>query len=113
MLKTYSDLMSEAFIYFVEHLLPMTAGAKGWQEEMCSKPLSKMRITPSNKAFTLLCCENMWEKLNAEEETTSNHHDRGKYTINGTNWEYAGWLEQGLWHFNQLFREAVINQNKK
>ena len=61
--------LNEAFIYFVEHLLPTTAGAKGWQEEMCSKPLFKMKITPSDEAFTLLCCENMWEKWNEEEET--------------------------------------------
>ena len=53
-------LNNKAFIYFMEFVLPKIAGAKGWREEMCSNPLSNMKITPSDEAFALLCCENMW-----------------------------------------------------
>ena len=63
-------LNNEAFIYFVEFILPKIAGAKGWQEEMCLNPLSNMKITPSDEAFALLCCEN-----NAYDSTTLSHYD--------------------------------------
>ena len=62
-------LNNEAFIYFVEFVLPKIAGAKGWQEEMCSNPLSDMKITLSDEAFALLCCKNMWDKWNADNST--------------------------------------------
>ena len=106
-------LNNEAFIYFMEFVLPKIAGAKGWQEEMCSNPLSDMKITPSDEAFALLCCKNMWDKWNADDSTTTSHHDQGKYTSSGTNRKYGGWSEQGLRWFNELFREAVINRSKK
>ena len=86
-------LNNEAFIYFVEFILPKIAGAKGWREEMCLDPLSDMKITPSDEAFALLCCENMWDKWNADDSTTMSHHDRGKYTSSGTNRKYGGWSE--------------------
>ena len=68
-------LNNKAFIYFMEFVLPKIAGAKGWQEEMCLNPLSDMKITPSDKAFALLCCKNMWDKWNADDSTTMSHHD--------------------------------------
>ena len=89
-------LKNEAFIYFVEFILPKIAGAKGWQEEMCSNPLSDMKITPSDEAFALLCCENMWHKWNADDRTTTSCHDQGKFTSSGTKKNYGGWLEQSL-----------------
>ena len=106
-------LNNEAFIYFVEFILPKIAGAKGWQEEMCSNQLSDTKITPSDKAFALLCCRNMWDKWNADDSTTTSRHDWGKYTSSGTNRKYGGWLEQCLQWFNELFWEAVINRSKK
>ena len=90
----------------MEFILPKIGGAKGWREEMCSNPLSDMKITPSDEAFTLLCCENMWDKWNTDDSTTTSHHNQGKYTSNG-------WSEQGLQWFNELFLGAVINQSKK
>ena len=106
-------LNNEAFIYFMEFVLPKIAGAKGWQEEMCSNPLSDTKITPSDEAFALLCCKNMWDKWNADDSTTMSRHNQGKYTSSGTNRKYGGWSEQGLRRFNELFREAIINQSKK
>ena len=50
-------LNNKAFIYFVEFILPKIAGAKGWWEEVCSNPLSDMKLTPCDEAFTLLCCQ--------------------------------------------------------
>ena len=79
-------LNNKAFIYIVE--LPKIAGAKGWQEEMCSDPLSTMKIT---LAFALLCCKNMWDKWNADDNATTSHHYQGKYSSNGTNRKYGGW----------------------
>ena len=70
-----AKLNNEAFIYLVEFVLPKIAGAKGWQEEMCSNPLSDTKITPSDEAFALLCCKNMWDKWNADDSTTMSHHD--------------------------------------
>ena len=46
-------LNNEAFIYFMEFVLPKIAGAKGWQEEMCLNPLSNMKINTSDEAFAL------------------------------------------------------------
>ena len=102
-------LNNKAFIYFVEFILPKIAGAKGWQEEMCSNPLSDKKITPSDKAFALLCCKNMWDKWNADDNATTSHHNQGKYTSSGTNRKYGDWSEQGLRQFNELFWEAIIN----
>ena len=102
-------LNNKAFIYFVEFVLPKIAGAKGWWEEKCSNPLSDTKITPSDEAFALLCCKNMWDKWIADDSTTTSHHDQGKYVSSGTNRKYGGWLEQGLRQFNELFWEAVIN----
>ena len=97
-------LNHKAFIYFMEFVLPKIAGAKGWWEEMCSNPLSGTKITPSDEAFALLCCKNMWDKWNADNSTTTSHHDQGKYTSSGTNRKYGGRSEQGLQWFNELFR---------
>ena len=68
-------LNNEAFIYFMEFVLPKIAGVKGWWEEMCSNPLYNMKITPSDEAFALLCCKNMWDKWNADDSTTTSHPD--------------------------------------
>ena len=68
-------LNNKVFIYFMEFILPKIAGAKGWQEEMCSNPLSNTKITLSDEAFGLLCCENMWDKWNADDSTTTSRHD--------------------------------------
>ena len=80
---------------------------------MCLNPLSDMKITPSDEAFALLCCKNMWDKWNADNNATMSHHDRGKYTSSGTNRKYGGWSKQGLQQFNELFWEAIINRSKK
>ena len=89
-------LNNKAFIYFVEFILPKIGGANGWQEEMCSNPLSDTKIRPSDEAFALLCCKNMWDKWNADNNATMSHHNQGKYTSSGTNRKYGGWSEQGL-----------------
>ena len=68
-------LNNKAFIYFMEFVLPKIAGAKGWREDMCSNPLSDTKITPSDEAFALLCCKNMWDKWNADDSNTTSHHD--------------------------------------
>ena len=68
-------LNNKAFTYLMEFVLPKIAGAKGWQEEMCSNPLSDTKIKLPDEAFALLCCENMWDKWNADDSTTMSQHD--------------------------------------
>ena len=88
-------LNNEAFIYFVEFILPKIAGAKGWWVEMCSNPLSDTKITPRH---LLYFADNICG-ISGMQMTMLlwlSHHNQGKYTSSGINRKYGGWLEQGL-----------------
>ena len=62
---------------------PTLQGQRGGRRNF-SKPLSDTKITPSDEAFAPLCCKNMWEKWNADDNATTSHHKQGKYTSNRT-----------------------------
>ena len=106
------DARNSAYTFFVEHLLPRVAGVKGWKEEMCTVLISNTKMTASDEAFAVLCCENMWDKWHATGPAVS-RHDRGRYTSGGSNRKFNGWSQEGLARYNELFEKAVINRNKK
>ena len=106
-------LNNKAFIYFMEFILPKIAGAKGWWEEMCSNPLSDMMITTSDEAFALLCCKNMWEKWNADNSTTTSHHDQGNTPAVGPKGNMvAGWNKACDGSMSSFRRPSSIEARK-
>jgi hypothetical protein len=64
MCETVQDKVSRnhAFTFFIEHILKGVVGAKCWEDEISVQTLSDSRVQVSDVAFTLVACENMWQK---------------------------------------------------
>jgi hypothetical protein len=98
-----------AFQFMVEFLAPKVCGAKGWEVDMCSIPLQQTNLTASDETMTKLVLENMWWQWHAALGSMETK-ERGRYTQQGTNQKGMGWLQEGIDQYNELFKEAVLNQ---
>jgi len=110
------DARNQAFIFFVEHLLPTVRGSKEWRHLASTRCVSDTDATASDEAFALLCAENMWDKWHStitnDSSAAVRRAQKGKYTANGTNQKFSGWSAEGLNRYNELFTMAVRNCNE-
>jgi len=108
------DARNQAFIFFVEHLLPTVRGSKEWRHLASTRRVSDTDATASDEAFALLCAENMWDKWHTTNASSAavRRAQKGKYTAGGTNRKFSGWSAEGLNRYNELFAMAVRNRNE-
>jgi hypothetical protein len=92
----------------VEFLAPKVHGAKGWEVDMCFIPLQQTIFMASVETMTKLVLENMLRQGHAAPGSIKTK-ERGRYTWQGTNQKGMGWLQEGIDHYNELFKETVLN----
>jgi hypothetical protein len=95
----------------VEFLAPKVHGAKGWEVDMCFIPLQQTNFMASVETMTKLVLENMLQQGYAAPGSMETK-ERGRYTWQGTNQKGMGWSQEGIDHYNELFKETVLNRKE-
>ena len=108
----------QAFTFLVEHLLGHVIGKRDWDIKKCFRTVSDY-VSISDEAYTLLLCENVyekWLKIKPTQAGTVRNIVRGKYTDqeNGaSNEKFKGWTAEGIERYNQLYQNVKQNRLEK
>jgi hypothetical protein len=108
----------QAFTFLVEHLLGHVIGKRDWDIKKCFRTVSEY-VSISDEAYTLLLCENVyekWIKIKPTQAGTVRNIVRGKYTDqeNGaSNEKFKGWTAEGIQRYNQLYQNVKQNRLEK
>jgi hypothetical protein len=109
--------IQQAFTFLVEHLLGHVIGKRCWDTTKCFYPVSD-KVTISDEAYTLLLCENVYEKWIQMKPPQAGQKlivVKGKYTDpeNGaSNEKFKGWTADGIQRYNQLYQEENLLGHK-
>ena len=116
--KFDQEEIQQAFTFLVEHLLGHVIGKSDWDTTKCFHPVSD-KVTISDEAYTLLLCENVYEKWMQMKPPQAGQKltvVKGKYTDpeNGaTNEKFKGWTADGIQRYNQLYQDVQRNRNQQ